>query len=89
MKMLEERFLELMEIDSSDDTWDGDNVLIGLNLIAKYFDKNTTILKSSDYETIYSVSVKDLINSGITEEDTEKLRKLNWMIQDDYLACFV
>ena len=66
---------------------DGDNALNGLNIIKKYMPKKG--IEGVDHDIIYSVGVEELIEAGITIEDTEKLSKLNWMIQDDYLACYV
>lgn len=83
------KFEEIMEGDSLV-VWEGDNGLIGLNIIAKYFpSKKTDILCGADHDIIYSVGVKELLDGGITEEDAKALRDINWMIQDDYMACYV
>jgi hypothetical protein len=87
--MTEERLKEIFE---SDDTvsWEGDNALLGLNIIAKYF-PNKTVLQAAEHDVIYSVYTHEIVEACITEEDAIKLRSLNWMIDEDVdsLACFV
>lgn len=95
----EERFREIMTNDEYRDDggeifkpeWTGDNAIQGLWIIGKYFDPmKSSIIKGANHDIIYSVNVDDIVEKGITEEDTIALRKLNWMIEDDsYLACFV
>ena len=83
----EEEFLEIFE--NEDTEWEGDNALQGLNIIAKYMG-NKTVLNGATHDMIHSVSIDDLIDNGITREDTNKLRMLSWMIEEqDYLSCFV
>ena len=38
---------------------------------------------------IYSVDVDEIIDLGITKEDVINLALLNWMVEEDSLACFV
>lgn len=66
---------------------DKDQTLIGLNIIAKYLPESG--IEGADHDIIYSVDCINLVEAGITEEDTIKLREMNWMIKDDYLACYV
>ena len=88
MNITEERFREMMEDDTIKTKFPkGDNALIGLNIIAKYLPKSG--VESAEHDIIYSASVEKLVNAGITEEDTRKLKELDWMIQYDALACFV
>jgi hypothetical protein len=68
--------------------WDGDNAFQGLVIIAKYLPKSGLIC-GAGHDVIFSVGVDELIESGITSEDANKLRSLNWMIDDDYMSCFV
>ena len=84
----EQEFLEIF--DNEDAEWDGDNALQGLNIIAKYVKDDSDVLTGATHDMIYSANVEELINSGITKEDVNKLRMLNWMVEDgEYLACFV
>ena len=85
--MTEERFQELMEGDSALNEYEQDNALLGLNLIAKYFPNKG--IGGADHDIIYSVSEDEIIAAGITEEDVIELRRMNWIIDQDYLACFV
>lgn len=76
---------EIFEGDSG--KWEGDNAFKGCNIISKYIDN---IIQGADHDIIYSEDVDVLIESGMTKEDFEQLRRLNWVIEDDdYLACFV
>lgn len=65
----------------------GCNALKGLLIIQKYIPDAG--VSGADHDIIYSVSCDELIKEGITEDDVVELRKLNWMIHDDYMACFV
>ena len=64
-----------------------DNALVGLNIIAKYLP--TKGIEASEHDKIYSVYVDEILEAGITVEDAKYLRAINWMIDEDSLACFV
>lgn len=93
MKLTEERIIEILndEEELYKVEWKGDNAFQGIQIIAKYIDPTEkTILEGASHATIYGPDIDELIEAGITEEDVIKLRKLNWMIEDEsYLACFV
>jgi len=87
--MTEERFVEIMENDNYDVDWKGCNVISGLKIITKYLpDKG---IEGAEHDIVYSVMISEILEAGITEEDAIRLRKLNWMIDDNSegLACFV
>ncbi|MCK9446309.1 hypothetical protein M0Q50_05395 [bacterium] len=65
---------------------DGDNAYLGLQIIAKY---TKNIIRCAEHDVIFSESIENIIENGITEEDIIQLRKLNWMIDHDSLACFI
>ena len=79
-------FIDIMK-DDEFSAWEGCNALQGLKIIEKYLPGKG--IMGAEHDIIYSVDVEKLIEADITLEDTKKLNKLNWMIQDDYLACFV
>jgi len=85
--MNNEEFKEIMRRETTV-LWDGDNALQGLNIISKYL-PGKKLLQGAAHDIIYSVDVNDLISAGITTKDVEELQRLNWMVEDDYLACFV
>lgn len=85
--MTEERLKEILEDDHTD--WVGDNAFKGLQIISKYFGPEETILCGASHDQIYSVGLDKICKAGITEEDAKSLRLLNWMDDDDCLACFV
>ena len=88
--MTEERFREIFEKDGSMEIFSNlkdDNAFIGLQIIRKYLP--TKGVQGADHDVIYSVSVDDIVVAGITEEDAVYLRDINWMIENDGLACFV
>ena len=66
---------------------DGDNAMIGLNLIAKYI--KGRVLQSAEHDVIYSATVEELVEAGITKDDAEYLSRINWAIEDGSLICFV
>lgn len=69
--------------------WEGDSALKGLNIIHKYL-PDKTILVAAEHDIIYSVDVDELIDAGLTDEDANELRALNWGISEfDSLCCFV
>ena len=87
--MTNEEFIEVFENEETN--WEGDNAFQGLMIIAKYIDPiKNDIICAGEHDIIYSVDIEKLIEAGITLEDANKLRELNWIIEDDsYLACFV
>ena len=83
--MTREEFEEVF--DSNETNWDGDSAWQGLQILSKYTD---FLIQGADHDIIYSCDVDYLIEKGITKEDAESLRKLNWMIHDgEYMACYV
>jgi len=85
--MTREQFDDIMNSDISTQFPEGDNAIAGLQIIIKYLPKSG--IEGADHDIIYSCDVEELVEAGITEEDTRQLREWNWMIQDGYLACFV
>jgi len=89
--MNEEKLIEIM----SDDDIGGellpeskDNALEGLEILNKF--ANKSVLEGASHDVIWSINIDEAIENGITEEDVFKLRRLNWMLEDDdYFACFV
>jgi len=63
------------------------NAFVGLQIIRKYCP--TKGVEGADHDVIYSVPANDLVAADITEEDAIRLRNINWMIEDDVMACFV
>jgi len=61
--------------------------LLGLVLISKYLPSKG--VECAHNNTIYSVMVEDLITAGIVATDVTLLGNYGWMIEDEYLACFV
>lgn len=66
--------------------WEGDNAFQGLQILSKYTDK---VIIGAGHDIIWSVSVDEIVDLGITEEDVTKLALLNWMIEYECLACYV
>ena len=84
--MNSQRFEELFHCDGDVD-WTGCNALQGLIIINKYLPKKG--IEGANHDVIYSCEVEEIIEAGITESDVVQLRRLNWMTEDSYLACFV
>jgi hypothetical protein len=83
-----ERFCELMSGDSGRALSDvGCNALEGLKIINSIMPNRG--ISGAGHDVIYSASIYEIIEAGITEEQVLKLRELNWMIDEDSLACFV
>lgn len=83
--MNRERFIEIMDQNSG--PWEGDNAMQGLLILQKYTDN---LIQGAGHDVIWSEDIDKLIDKGITEEDVQELRRLNWMIEEgSYLACFV
>lgn len=92
MRILERaRFEEIMEGDNPNFSKQvGDNAFQGLMLLNLYLPNTQhSLIEGADHDIIYSVDVQKILNAGLTEEDAIKLRDLNWMIQEDGLACYV
>jgi len=82
------RFEEIMDNGDAFPENYVDNAFEGLQLIKKYLPE-VTLITGASHEIIYSVTVNELLKADITEEDVFKLRDMNWMIENDYLACFI
>ena len=80
-----ERFTEIFEETVTDISVD-DNCFEGLKLLSKY---ENYLVHGADHDIIYGPDIDVLIDANITENDVKRLRELNWMIRDEYLACFV
>jgi hypothetical protein len=92
-KKIETREEEIREIfektESELHKIEGDNALLGLILLSKYKTKKD-VLVGADLDIIYSFSLSDVIDLGITDEDLTELARMNWHISEyDGLACFV
>jgi hypothetical protein len=92
-KKIEAREKEIREIfertESELHKIEGDNALLGLILLSKYKTKKD-VLVGADLDIIYSFSLSDVIDLGITDEDLTELARMNWHISEyDGLACFV
>jgi hypothetical protein len=89
--MTRERFDEIFEtVETNFEKHEklGESTVAGLIILAKYLPKSG--VTGADHDIIYACNIDDLIEAGITEEDTIILKELNWMIQDGvYLASFV
>ena len=86
--MTEEKFLSIMEDESIETDWRGCNATQGLLIMQKYLPEKG--IAGAGHDAIWGSNIEDLIDAGITEEDVIKLRKLNWMVEDDtHMSCFV
>lgn len=86
--MTEERLIEIMALDIADIPEEC-NVFLGLKIITKYLPKQG--IEGASHDVIFSATLHDITEAGITEEDAIALRKLNWMVDETHtgLACFV
>ena len=86
--MNEEKFTEIMESEIKT-KWTGCNVFSGLKIITKYLPD--VGIEGAGHDIVYSASIDEIIEAGITEEDVTALRRMNWMIDEngEGLACFV
>jgi len=86
--MTRERFIEIMKSDIADIPEEC-NVFLGLKIITKYRPKNG--IEGAEHDKVFSVTIDQILEAGITEDDVVELRKLNWMIDETNtgLACFV
>jgi hypothetical protein len=68
---------------------EGDNALLGLILLSKYQTKKDVLI-GADHDIIYSFSIDDVIELGVTDEDLTELARMNWHISEyGGLACYV
>jgi hypothetical protein len=86
--MDKERFLEILDDSGNDVVMSGDSVFDGLTIVSKYI-TNKSLIQGADHDIIYSVGINELVNSNITEDDVINLRKMNWIVMDNYLAHYV
>jgi len=68
---------------------EGDNALLGLILLLKYQTKKD-VISGADHDIIYSFSLSEVIELGVSDEDLTELARMNWHISEyDGLACYV
>ncbi len=82
-----QKLVDILNSEEFTITWEGCNALQGLNIIDSYLPGKGIV--AANHDIIYSVTVDALVGAGINKEDVVKLRELNWMTEDDSLACFV
>ena len=64
----------------------GDNILIGLNIIQKYYPERK-IVRSCVDSILCTIIAKELCKSGLTIEDAEILRDSGWDISEHGVLC--
>ena len=89
MRITAKEFRKIMKRDSNFSNVDDDNAFLGLEIIRKYCPKSG--IDGAEHDIIYSVGVNELLNAHITKKDAEKLKQLNWMLEEsgNFLAHFV
>jgi hypothetical protein len=79
---------QLEKIFDNDETqWEGDNAFQGLQILSKYTDN---LIQAAEHDIIFSEGIEKVLDAGLTEEDADALRKLNWMLDGHgCFSCFV
>lgn len=77
-----EEIIEIMDGYEDYNDNDGDDAFNGLVIIGKY---TKEVVRAAEHDMIFSASVEELAEAGITRADVEKLGQLNWFIDED---CF-
>lgn len=73
-----------------DRNWTGDNAVQGILIIMKYIDHmKTDIICGAGHDELFSVDIDGLVEKNITEADVKELVRLNWLVSEGYLSCFV
>ena len=62
-------------------------ILAGLNIMVKYLPETGIIC--AQHDEVWSASIEDLLDAGLTEDDAIQLRKLGWRIDCDTMSHFV
>ena len=88
--MTREEIIKILNAEY-DEPCDGDGIFQGLQIIAKYINpKKEDIIQAVEHDILYSVDIDELVKEGLTSEDANELRKLNWGLEDEeYLYHFV
>lgn len=86
MKITREKLEQIFE--ETESNWEGDNAFKGLQILYQYTDN---LIQGAEHDIIYSISIDEIIELGITDDHCYQLRLLNWMVDSDCdcLACFV
>ena len=64
------------------------SVFLGLEILRKYF--HDADVEAAEPDIIYSsVNLQMAEYANISKEDIIKLRRMNWMIDEEYFASFV
>lgn len=84
--MKAEEIIEIMDKYDDFNENEGDDAFNGLTIIAKYVKE---VVCAAEHDVIFSASVEELAEAGITKSDVEKLGQLNWHIDEDCFCKFV
>lgn len=84
--MNKREFLEIMSSDTDGATpKEGDETLMGLNIMAKYI--QGSVIMAAKHDVLYLCDVDELLMGGITREEALKLREYGFMVEgESYLA---
>lgn len=80
-------FEEILHADGEISSANGAcKILAGLKIIEKYLPKSGIV--AACHDQIFACDVSELVEAGVTQEDAEALRNLNWFVDEDSLAHF-
>jgi len=80
VEIVEEMF---NDAEDEDQDYEGDNIVQGFLILMKYFNiKKVSIIDDYEFDGIYTIPIKDVLNKGITYRDIRKLIRLGWGLDD-------
>lgn len=65
-----------------------DEVFQGLIVISRYFENDHILVTSTKTDTLFSVSIDEIVEAGLTIDDLIILTRLNWMPVSGHLAVY-
>lgn len=89
--MTTDKFIEILNEEDNFSSTEGDDVVTGILIMIKYLPSNSNIIiQGAGHDDVWGPNIDELVDAGITEEDTHLLRKCGWRVEDHtYLAHFV
>ena len=84
--MTEDELKKIMDEDFDYESTKQNKILMGLNIMVKYLPATGIIC--AEHDQVWSASIEDLLNAGLTEDDAVKLRNLGWRIDCDAMSHY-
>jgi hypothetical protein len=78
--MKKKRLIEIL-YEHTDTPYHGDQILMGLNVMHKYYG-DEKLLRGSVTDLVFAMKAKELCKKGLTDDDARLLRDARWDVNE-------